>query len=245
MPEESAQVPAPENKTSVLDKNVPNPLAKNPNIHTHKVFASVGLILIGVIVILGLLAFMYRDQVQDIYDYLVGSSTTTESTKVSTSSATNKSGATVYKTNIYSFNYLDSWKIETDSASGGVNLSSPDAKWETYPESIEISGGTLIRFLPKTSFDATKTLEQYVKDVSPEVASGEGKITKITVDGEEAVRLDTKMGATGTARGDYVATSVYILKVSDLYEIARLYPEGKMSEYEAEFKDVLTSLKFM
>lgn len=34
----------------MLDRNVPNPLAKNPNIYTHKVFATVGLILIGVIV---------------------------------------------------------------------------------------------------------------------------------------------------------------------------------------------------
>lgn len=88
MPEESAQVPVPENKSSVLDKNVPNPLAKNPNVHTHKVFASVGLILIGVIVILSVLAYMYRDQVMDIYDDLVGTADTYETTKVSTSSAT-------------------------------------------------------------------------------------------------------------------------------------------------------------
>ncbi len=34
----------------MLDKPVPNPLAKNPNIYTHKVFAAVGLILIGTII---------------------------------------------------------------------------------------------------------------------------------------------------------------------------------------------------
>ena len=34
----------------MLDRNVPNPLAKNPNIYTHKVFAAVGIILIVTIV---------------------------------------------------------------------------------------------------------------------------------------------------------------------------------------------------
>lgn len=52
MPEESKPVSDQnytENKANILDKNVPNPLAKNSKVHTHKVFASVGLILIGVI----------------------------------------------------------------------------------------------------------------------------------------------------------------------------------------------------
>src|SRR3990172_5696775 len=35
----------------MLDQPVPNPLAKNPNIYTHKVFATIGLILVGVIVV--------------------------------------------------------------------------------------------------------------------------------------------------------------------------------------------------
>ncbi|MDP2671495.1 MAG: hypothetical protein Q8P13_03515 [bacterium] len=34
----------------MLDNNVPNPFAKNPNFYTHKVFAAVGLILIGTII---------------------------------------------------------------------------------------------------------------------------------------------------------------------------------------------------
>lgn len=90
MPEETAQVPIPESKTSVLDKNVPNPLAKNPNVHTHKVFASVALILIGTIVILSILAYFYRDQVADFFNESSGSKAV-ETTKVSTSSASQDS----------------------------------------------------------------------------------------------------------------------------------------------------------
>lgn len=67
----------------MLDQPVPNPLAKNPNVHTHKVFAAVGLILIGVII-----------TVAGIWYYVEGQSGTADTasnetitTKVSTSSA--------------------------------------------------------------------------------------------------------------------------------------------------------------
>lgn len=67
----------------MLDQPVPNPLAKNPNVHTHKVFATVGLILIGVIL-----------AIAGIWYYVEGQSGTTDTaldetttTKVSTSSA--------------------------------------------------------------------------------------------------------------------------------------------------------------
>ncbi len=45
----------------MLDQPVPNPLAKNPNFHTHKVFAAIGIILIVIIMIGG-----------GIWYYLVG-----------------------------------------------------------------------------------------------------------------------------------------------------------------------------
>lgn len=64
----------------MLDQPVPNPLSKNPNVHTHKVFAAVGLILIGTII-----------AVAGIWYYVEGQSGTatdeTTTTKVSTSSA--------------------------------------------------------------------------------------------------------------------------------------------------------------
>ncbi|HSX57897.1 MAG TPA: hypothetical protein VLE47_01330 [Candidatus Saccharimonadales bacterium] len=60
---------------------------KSPSkFNSHKVWATIGVILIGVIVVLGLLSFIYRNQ---LYDILFGSpdTSTTEVVKVATSSA--------------------------------------------------------------------------------------------------------------------------------------------------------------
>lgn len=64
----------------MLDQPVPNPAAQNPNIHTHKVFASVGLILIGTI--LAIAGIWWYVQSQGGFD-----SEDTDTTKVSTDSA--------------------------------------------------------------------------------------------------------------------------------------------------------------
>lgn len=149
MPEETAQVPTPENKTSVLDKNVPNPLAKNPNVHTHKVFASVGLILIGVIVILTILGYFYRDQVTDFFKEDSGSKIV-ETTKISTSSATAETSAFVvpkdWKTynasNGMSFKYPPNWTInkvdKTSSSLSYVVVKSPNGFLLNFVDSEEV-----------------------------------------------------------------------------------------------------------
>ncbi len=117
MPEDNQPAKTPENKTSVLDKNVPNPLAKNPNVHTHKVFATVGLILIGLIISL---AFV----VVGIWGYFNPNITPEpESTvKVSTSSAkkstdsAEKTDLTTYKSETfkYSIDYPKTYTIKTN-----------------------------------------------------------------------------------------------------------------------------------
>ncbi len=91
----------------MLEQPVPNPLAKNPNIHTHKVFAAVGLILIGVIL-----------AVAGIWWYVNNQSETTTletadtSTKVSTSSA-KKTAESVEKT---VEDEIAEWKTFTNSS---------------------------------------------------------------------------------------------------------------------------------
>jgi hypothetical protein len=71
----------------MLDQPVPNPLAKNPNFHTHKVFAAIDLILIGVIVILIGATYIFGFNVADLFT----SSSVEETTKVLTSSSNPKS----------------------------------------------------------------------------------------------------------------------------------------------------------
>lgn len=64
----------------MLDQPVPNPLAKNPNFNTHKVFAAIGLILVVVLLVVG-----------GVWAYVQNESKTKEekdkSVKVTTSSA--------------------------------------------------------------------------------------------------------------------------------------------------------------
>src|SRR3990172_3163929 len=73
----------------MLDQPVPNPLAKNPNVHTHKVFAAVGLILIGVIIaIAGIWYYVEGRYSKDGYSADDNTyKTSTSSTKPATSSA--------------------------------------------------------------------------------------------------------------------------------------------------------------
>ncbi len=66
----------------MLNQPVPNPLAKNPNFYTHKVFASIGLVLIGAVAILFGAAIIFRVNLTD----LLGNTATNEN-KVATSSA--------------------------------------------------------------------------------------------------------------------------------------------------------------
>ncbi len=85
MPEEPANtsVASPSANTSLLNQNVPNPLAKNPNFFTHKVFAAIGLVLVGVVLVLFGLALIYHVNLADLFSTTPAS----DNTKISTPSA--------------------------------------------------------------------------------------------------------------------------------------------------------------
>ncbi len=95
----------------MLDQPVPNPLAKNPNVHTHKVFAAVGLILIGVIIAVAGIWYYVENQTRtnNTADTAVDETTTT---KVSTSS-TKAETKTEEKTD-----KTADWKTYTNSTYG-------------------------------------------------------------------------------------------------------------------------------
>src|SRR3989304_3203100 len=102
----------------MLEQPVPNPLAKNPNVHTHKVFATVGLILIGLIVVLSALAIVFRGEVGDFLKGVSTSETDKQVTKTATKSAakTVKSETTDWKTfsndtEKYSISYPNDWLV--------------------------------------------------------------------------------------------------------------------------------------
>ena len=126
MPEESANNPVvnpPTNTSSLLDRNVPNPMAKNPNFFTHKVVAAVGLILIGTIITASGIWWYVENQ--------SGTKTTDDTTtKVSTSSA-KKDDTGNWQTledlsNVdtlgsikFSFSYPEQFRVLKDNVYGG------------------------------------------------------------------------------------------------------------------------------
>ncbi len=90
----------------ILSQPVPNPVASNPNIHTHKVFASVGLILIGTIIAVA--GIWWYVQNQGGFDT---DKAGTATTKVSTSSA-NKATTSAERIE------TSGWKLYRNSAIG-------------------------------------------------------------------------------------------------------------------------------
>lgn len=96
----------------MLDQPVPNPLAKNPNVHTHKVFAAVGLILIGTIIASAGIWWFVNNQ-----SGTTTSETEDTSTKVSTTSAkkTTKSAEKDETTNWKTFKTLGSVEFKYPS----------------------------------------------------------------------------------------------------------------------------------
>lgn len=105
----------------MLDQPVPNPLAKNPNVHTHKVFATVGLILIGTIIAIAGIWWYFNSQ--------SGTVTEETTTKISTSSAQKSTvsakpaettSSSEYKNKSVTFKYPKGW-YTSDNGEGGPN----------------------------------------------------------------------------------------------------------------------------
>ncbi len=109
----------------MLDQNVPNPLAKNPNFHTHKVFAAIGIILIVVIIIFGIFAYVFRGQIGDFVMGVPQSSnienpikTSTSSAKTATSSSEKNETADweTYTSKTFSVKYPIGWTKSNDAS---------------------------------------------------------------------------------------------------------------------------------
>ena len=104
----------------MLDQNVPNPFAKTPNFHTHKVFASIGIILIAMIIIGGGIWYFVQsaeDKAGTVDDNTVNK-TATSSAKTATSSATKDETADwkTYTSKTFSVKYPEGWLTSSDAS---------------------------------------------------------------------------------------------------------------------------------
>ena len=117
----------------MLDQNVPNPLAKNPNFYTHKVFAAVGLILIVSIVILaGIWYFVQsaEDKAGTVDDNTVIKTATSSTTKDETTSWKKYSNET------YGFELKYPLEMSNDGQSAQGNLATLEIKDSTNSNTL-------------------------------------------------------------------------------------------------------------
>ena len=146
------------------------------------------------------------------------------------------------------FKYPSDWILDTkDYADNDIRLKSFDLLENTSSGGINVTRGSLIRFFPSKEYKDSKTpLIDYVKENVVKQGSKD-RIQATKVVGEEAVRVDERLSfAFDTqTQGDFVSTSLYIKHSGRLFQIARLYPEGKESTYEEVFIQVLSNVKFL
>lgn len=250
MPEENqnSSIP-PTTNPSVLDKPVPNPLAKNPNVNTHKVFASIGLVLIGVIIIIA-----------GVWYYVDGRFSTAETNdstaKVTTSSAKPKTSTTSsdlsskkdetkdWKTYIredfgFSLKHPESWYEDPYSDPNPVITNYDTSKDEARGYVPNLDKGKIKISISRNS-KQDKSLEKQVSEYlnSPtydnQTKTNSSSIST-KVDGENAIKIEYKIDL-----GVYGA--VYIEKGNFFYVVT------SFNDYESNekiFDQIVSTFKFL
>lgn len=210
MPEENQNIQvSPTTSPSVLDKPVPNPLAKNPNVHTHKVFATVGLVLIGVIVFLSGLAFIYRDQVANLFEQKSESDNTVNTPKVSTSSAKKATDSAkkdetedwkTYKSTVLGmeFKFPKEWSVSSENLKTEVKdvQFTSDKKYDGFNNSLNLVITTDPTLTTKLRYEEVKKLNVgESKTITPTIdtpsTTKQTRIKDITLDKIVAVRQES------------------------------------------------------
>ena len=146
------------------------------------------------------------------------------------------------------FKYPNDWILDTkESTSNVIRLKSFDLIEDTSSGGINVTRGSLIRFFLSEEYkDSKKPLIDYVKEDVVKQGSKD-RILATKVVGEEAVRVDEQLSLPfeTETQGNFVSTSFYINHKDRLFQIARLYPEGKESQYEEVFIKILSNVKFL
>jgi hypothetical protein len=220
----------------MLDQPVPNPLAKNPNIHTHKVFASVGLILIGAILALAIGAIVFKVDVAELFGTQKAEDSTT--IKVATNSAKKATGSATkdetadwktYTNNTYrfSFKYPDSWEQKTTTTDS----------WK-----VDVEAGNAVIFENKSGSRLTFSIK-----VDPSIAITLEKTETVEAAGQKiGLEYYTKSDGRKIVVTDYTIGNSSSLYKADRFNAAML--ESGPADFVkdlSEFKQILSTFKFL
>lgn len=248
----------------MLDQPVPNPVANNPNIHTHKVFAAVGLILMGTIISVAGIWWYVQNQSGD---NTVDDSST--KTKVSTSSAEKSADSQTNESNTkdwvsyeieelgVSFKYPQNWNDATNKE--GINKSEyflaneyfhathPSAFVDGYPyaslsvTASKVSSGTQEEKSIQSNYEYfSKTLQ--VGQVQGSNAFSYTRYPNISIDGLSATYYLQEVLNAKPKYGYHV-----IVKKENTYIYLHLESNSMeaLEKNKAIFKEFLTTIKFV
>jgi hypothetical protein len=128
-----------------------------------------------------------------------------------------------YTGKYYTFKYPTDWKIETATLPDELRLVSPDLVVDESGPLIIVKSGTMVKLYLTPGSD--RDLKEYLHEYSIETTLG----------GEKAIRSSS----------DDSHTAYFVVNNGKFYQIPRLYPAGKQSEYEDIFNKILSTFKFL
>ncbi len=228
----------------MLDQPVPNPVAKNPNIYTHKVFASIGLILIGTIIGVAGVWWYMGNQTDSSSD-----EANTTTTKVSTTSAKTDETAD-WKTytssgSIYSIKYPSGW-LYTDKP---TNSQCPDEDLVFFaPNKDQLGicgssfGGLIGIGKTATGDDLTKIVGRYDPSIY-----GDFTKTNVTVAGKKAVKITGTTKVSGEADSVKLGTKIidYVVDLNTQTLVLNYGQDPTWDDNSKTFEEMVLTLKFL
>ncbi len=223
----------------MLDQPVPNPLAKNPNVHTHKVFAAIGLILIGTIIaVAGIWWYAMRNSTpaEDNSTTTVVK-TSTSSAKTATISATKDGFKTIQSNLGFIVTYPENWT--TKSCEGSALFLSPTKDTLGHCDSDSLGVVSIIYYDDR----------DYQKDVSDlqtiDMSNFNNPVkTATTVGGKDAFKISGlfKKDIPGMGGKDAVWV-LYTVNLSGKALSVRYYQSPTSSDVSKEFEQIVSSIK--
>ncbi|HSX57896.1 MAG TPA: hypothetical protein VLE47_01325 [Candidatus Saccharimonadales bacterium] len=231
----------------MLDQPVPNPLAKNPNFFTHKVFAAIGLILIGTIIAAaGIWWYANRSSGSTETDSSTTVKVTTTSAKPATASATKDETADwktlTNKTIGYSVKYPSDWLVN-----GTASKPNCDDNVVFLAPTQELLGQCASGYGGLVSFYSysTKDANAQIAAMNPSDYQDFSK-TNVTVSEKTAVRVsgiyiknNEMTGATGQKEIFY-----FIDLGKDKTLLVSHQQAKEPADYSTTFEKIVQTLKF-
>lgn len=210
----------------MLDQPVPNPLAKNPNFYTHKVFAAIGIILIVTIAIVaGVWYYVESQGGNKTPETQNDVKVSTQTAKTATKSA-EKDETADWKTFTstkwgFKVKYPKDWAIANDTETGATLVSVAELGGDTPQIRIGFSfaeiAGITTSYNAVTSYEINKPTK-----VKPEYQVADEIDTYIrledtTIDSYKAVRTKLDLGYKDLDSSDtYI---VFIVKGNRIYQV--------------------------